>query len=391
MTMKVRILRNLRKSIKQGHPWVYAEAIEPLKSKVDVAQFCQVLDNKGELGWAIYDPHSPLALRMLSTAQAAPNKNYFQALFRRAYTVRQSLRSSSTTAYRLFNGEGDLLPGLVCDVYDKIAVLQFDGQGPSEFWNKQMIADWILGNTHCTTVVEKLRRNASEKGLTLIAGEALAANILEKYTIKENNVLFDVQLEKGQKTGFFLDQRDNRHFVLSRSQNKTVLNLFSYTGGFSVYSGCGGAQHVTSVDISKGAIDCANENWVLNGLNPTQHLGIANDVFDFLKNSNQKWDHVIVDPPSMTHSEEQKKSAQLKYIDVFSQAAQKVKPGGEFSVSSCSSHIDFDAFFEILSESLSISRRKGQILRVSGQGLDHPFPHSCHELRYLKFVHVLLD
>jgi 23S rRNA (cytosine1962-C5)-methyltransferase len=389
--MKIKITRSLRKALKQGHPWVYKEAIEAPKTKVNAAQFCQVVDNKGDLGWAIYDPHGPLSLRFLSTDKKPPGKVHFQQVFAKAYSLRRSLISERTNAYRLFNGEGDLLPGLVCDVYDSIAVLQFDGQGPGEFWNRQWIAEWIVENTPCKTVVEKFRRSMSEKGLHHIFGKEIPGALKENCRILENEAVFAVNLEKGQKTGFFLDQRDNRQFVGSRSQEKSVLNLFSYTGGFSIYAGRGGAKDVTSVDISEGAIKMAEENWALNKLEASRHTGVAEDVFHFLKATDRMWDHIIVDPPSMTHSEDQKQIAKSKYIEAFSEAALKVNSGGEFSLSSCSSHITFEDFFEIISESLSNARRKGQIVRVSGQGIDHPFPHSCHELRYLKFVHLILD
>lgn len=389
--MKIKLVRNLRKSVKRGHPWIYKEAVEPPKSKISKAQFCEVIDGKGELGWAIYDPHGPLCLRMLSTDRKPPGRAFFESRFLKAYTLRGPILSPSTTAYRLFNGEGDLLPGLVCDVYGTVAVLQFDGQGPSEFWDRSMIADWILANTFCTTVVQKFRRSQSEKGVEHISGAPVDADALKHFVVFENGVRFIVNITDGHKTGFFLDQRDNRQFVRSRAHGKSVLNLFSYSGGFSMYAGLGGATEVTSVDIAKDAIELAIKSWTLNELPPAQHTGVSEDVNVFLKATDKKWDHVICDPPSLTHSEDQKQSAMIKYVEFFTAAALKVQRGGELSFSSCSSHITFEDFFEIIEESLSGARRHGQIVRVSGQGIDHPFPYSCHELRYLKFVHLVLD
>ncbi|MCB9073192.1 MAG: class I SAM-dependent rRNA methyltransferase [Bdellovibrionaceae bacterium] len=389
--MKIKIIRNLRKSIKQGHPWVYREAIEGPRKEISKAQLAQVMDGKGELGWAIYDPHSPLALRMLNISKHPPKTEDYYKKFSHALELRKPMVNESTNAYRLFNGEGDRLPGLVCDVYGSVAILQFDGLGPSEFWNREIICDWLLKETSCKSVYEKFRRNQTEKGLQQLAGKPLAEEVLQQWEVRENGHRFLVNLEKGQKTGFFLDQRDNRHFVETRSRGRDVLNLFSYTGGFSIYAGMGGAKHVTSVDLSEGAIELAKQNWSLNGLSASAHTGIAQDVFEFLKNSHKTWDHIIVDPPSMTHSEQQKKAAQGKYIEAFSAAAEKVRPSGELSFSSCSSHIHFDDFFKIIEESLSLAKKTGRIVRVSGQGIDHPFPHVCPELRYLKFVHILLD
>ncbi len=384
--LKVKLSRNLRRTIMQGHPWVYKDAVSS-PGVVDKAQLCCVLDSKGEqLAWAIYDPHSPLSLRILSTQDAPPSAAFFEKRFHQAYQIRNSVRSDMTTAYRLFNGEGDLLPGLICDVYDTTAVVQFDGPGPSEFWDKNLISQWILKNTDCISVVEKTRRSPT-RSTELIAGE----NYNNEPIIKENGVMFKVNLEKGQKTGFFLDQRDNRNYIRQCSAGKSVLNLFSYTGGFSVYAGLGKAKKVASLDVSKGAILSAEENWALNGLDPALHTGLCVDVFEYLNGKPEMWDHIIVDPPSMSHSEDQNAVAKSKYIELFAAAAKRVDKNGELSLSSCSSHISFDDFFEITNECLSIARRKGQILRVSGQGPDHPFPHACHEFRYLKFIHLRLD
>lgn len=374
--LKIKLSRNLRRSIMRGHPWVYADAIVAPGS-IKQAQLAQVLDNKDEIAWGIYDPHSVLALRILSLEKAPPSQRFFEEKFTRAYELRSSLRSTQTNAYRLFNGEGDRLPGLVCDVYHQTAVLQLDGQGPSEFWDKDLIGQWLLKNTGCTSVTEKIRRQSGD-----FDNEVL---------ILENGVKFKVNLEKGQKTGFFLDQRDNREFVRQMSAGQSVLNLFSYTGGFSVYAGLGGAKKVASLDISKGALLLAEENWALNGLDPQLHTSLCVDVFEYLKNQTELWDHILVDPPSMAHAKEQKELAQAKYIELFAAAAKRVRAGGSLSLSSCSSHVGFEDFFKIIEEALSASRRRGQILRVSGQGLDHPFPHVCPELRYLKFVHLVLE
>lgn len=384
--LKIKLSRNLRRTILQGHPWVYKDAVVN-PGTIDRAQIGQVIDSKGEhLAWAIYDPHSPLSLRILSTQDAPPNATFFEKRFERANNLRHSVRSEATNAYRLFNGEGDLLPGLICDVYNKIAVVQFDGQGPTEFWDKNLITQWLLKNTECTSVVEKTRRSPT-RSTELIGGVEYENEV----TIKENGVLFKVNIEKGQKTGFFLDQRENRDHVRRSSAGKSVLNLFSYTGGFSVYAGLGNARKVASLDVSKGAIESSEANWVLNGLDPQKHVGLCVDVFEYLNGEPEMWDHILVDPPSMSHSEDQNAVAKAKYIELFAAAAKRVAKGGELSLSSCSSHITHEDFFEITNECLSQARRKGQILRVGGQGPDHPFPHACHEFRYLKFIHLILD
>jgi 23S rRNA (cytosine1962-C5)-methyltransferase len=384
--LKVRLTRNLRRSILRGQPWVYKEAIAAPPS-IDRAQLCRVSDAKGDLGWALYDPHGPLALRVLSLESPPPTAPYFENRFAQAGALRSSIRSEQTTCYRLFNGEGDLLPGLICDIYGSVAVLQFDGQGPSEFWDRDLISKWLLEKTTCKSVIEKTRRGTAERTIFHVAGEECEKDVV----VRENGAAFHVDLEKGQKTGFFLDQRENRNYVRSISEGQSVLNLFSYTGGFSIYAGLGKAKLVASLDISQGAIESAQSNWELNGLDPAKHQGLCVDVFEYLKNAKELWDHILVDPPSMTHSENQKHAAKLKYIEVFATAARRVRSQGQLSLSSCSSHVSFEDFFEIIDEALSQVRRRGRILRVSGQGPDHPFPHAAPELRYLKFVHLVLE
>lgn len=384
--LKIKLSRNLRRSIKQGHPWIYKDAVIAPSSAVPQAQLAHVTDAKGELAWAMYDPHCPLSLRILSADKAPPNAQTFIKRFEKALQLRHSVQNPHTTGFRLFNGEGDLLPGLVCDVYNNIAVVQFDGKGPGEFWDKNLICDWLLKQSFCKSVIEKTRRS-TDRSIELLGG----ANPEPVVVIKENGVNFKVNLEKGQKTGFFLDQRDNRNYIRQVSRNKSVLNLFSYSGGFSVNAGLGEASRVASLDVSRGAIDLAIENWSLNNLPAARHEGLCVDVFEYLEGAAEMWDHIIVDPPSMSHSENQKSVAVAKYIELFTAAAKRVRTGGELSLSSCSSHVSFDDFFKIITESLSEARRTGQILRVSGQGPDHPFPHACPELRYLKFVHLILD
>jgi len=386
--LKITLNRNLRRTLLRGHPWVYREALSgsPALSSQSEAALCRVQDQKGDLAWGFYDPHSVIAFRLLSLEKSLPEDQFFENLFEKALKIRGGFDPKLTNAFRLFNGEGDLLPGLVCDLYGKVAVLQFDGRGPSEFWNRDLLISWLLKRTLCKTVVEKGRGKGSDS-FCVLAGDAVP----ERVEILENGARFAIDLVRGQKTGFFLDQRDNRAYVREMSRGKRFLNLFSYTGGFSIYAGLGGAFKVRSIDISKGALELSQVSWELNGLNPGDHAFESRDVFDEIQGSAEKWDSVMVDPPSMASSESQKEAATRKYIEVFSAAAKKVNSGGDLYASSCSSHISFSDFFKIIEEALSGARRRGQILRVSGQGFDHPFPHVCPELRYLKFVHLVLN
>jgi 23S rRNA (cytosine1962-C5)-methyltransferase len=333
----------------------------------------------------MFDPQSALAVRMISLQKAPPQTSFFENRLAQAWQLRSHVLSAATNCFRLINGEGDLLPGIICDVYADVAVLQFDGPGPYNFWDPDFMARWLLKNTPCRTVYFKPRHDSRERALEW--GHPLGEGKIQVY---ENNCQFYVDVVHGQKTGFFLDQRDNRNYLKTIAKGQSVINLFSYSGGFSVYAGIGGAQHVTSVDIAQEALDLAEKNWQLNGLNPTQHLNTRANVFEYLKDHRKQYDIAICDPPSLAKAEKHKATAVQKYIETFADSARIVKAGGHLLLSSCSSHIGFNDFQEIITAALSKTRQRAQVLRVSGQGPDHPYPHACEQLRYLKFADLVL-
>lgn len=368
----------------QGHPWIYKDNLA-IPKEANTTSLCKLKDQKNDLiGWGIYSPQSPLAFRLLSLDKNPPNAKLYEELLTKALLLRASLNSEQTNAFRLVNGEGDLMPGFICDVYGSVAVMQFDGQSMYDFWDQDFLAEWLLKSTKCQTVYFKPRHDSNLKSKTW--GEPLNSNLVQ---CRENRCEFLVDIKDGQKTGFFLDQRDNRQYIGQLAQQKTVLNLFCYTGGFSIYAGMNSAKSVTSVDIAQGALDLSQKIWSLNKI-VAQHTPICADVFKYLDNDSEKFDIVICDPPSLAKSENQKQIAMNKYIDTFALAAKKVKPGGHLVLSSCSSHISFNDFDLIASEALSKARKRGQTLRVSGQGLDHPYPQACPHLRYLKFMDLIL-
>lgn len=368
----------------QGHPWIYKDNLS-IPKEVQVTGLCKLKDIKNELiGWGIYSPQSPLSFRLLSLDKNPPNQKYYEDLLAKAKSLRASVINPKSNAYRFVNGEGDLMPGFVCDIYGIVAVMQFDGQSMHEFWDQDFLADWILQNTECKTVYFKPRHDFNLK--PKVWGEALNSYLIQ---CRENGCEFLVDIKDGQKTGFFLDQRENRKYIGQIAKNKTVLNLFSYTGGFSVYAGLNHAKAVTSVDIADGALELSQKIWSLNKIEAS-YKTVCADVFDYLAKDGDKFDIVICDPPSLAKSENQKSLAMNKYIDTFAMAAKRVKSGGHLVLSSCSSHISFNDFELIATEALSKARKRGQTLRVSGQGADHPYPQACPHLRYLKFMDLIL-
>lgn len=377
--------RNLRKNLMQGNPWIYKDNLA-IPKDAQSAGLCKLKDQKNEfIGWGIFSPQGPLAFRLLTLDKNPPNQKYYEELLQNALNIRSMvINFDNTSAFRLINGEGDFMPGLICDVYDSVAVLQFDGQSMYDFWDQNFLADWILKNTNCKTVYFKPRHDSKLKPQTW--GNPLTSNIVQ---CQENGIQFLVDIVDGQKTGFFLDQRENRNYIGKISKQKTVLNLFSYSGGFSLYAGMNHAKSVTSVDIAQGALDLSQKIWSLNKLS-SEHKTVCADVFEYLNNDTQKFDIVICDPPSLAKSESQKEIAINKYIEAFSLAAKKVKSGGHLVLSSCSSHISFSDFEMIANEALSKARKRGQTLRFAGQGADHPYPQACPHLRYLKFIDLVI-
>ncbi|GFR40255.1 hypothetical protein Agub_g827 [Astrephomene gubernaculifera] len=466
------------RSVKRGHPWIFPEVLRELP-KAPAGSLALLKTADGEiLAKGFYDPASKLAFRSLALQRDGKlDEQLVVGRLERAAQLREALfgpKYEETNGFRLINGEGDGLPGLVVDVYDYAAVMKLDGAGAESFYNTEALAAWLMARLpHLRTVFLKYRSSggnqesgsgsgsgsdgegssgspagtaataaaaairsgpskavgrdrgsrdsgaagasapkrattsaalSATKGATgaagaeeggggrgrLLAGEAPVAGVPVRF--KENGVVFQADIVQGQKTGFFLDQRDNRSFVGRLARHKRVLNVFGYTGGFSVYAGVGGASHVTTVDVGRAALQYATANWQLNGLDPNRHEAAAVDAFEFLElaaKAREKWDVVIIDPPSFAASKAAVEKATASYTRLFAAAAAVTSPYGSLSLASCSSHIDSGGFMEICEEALGRSRRQSYVLRAAGQPADHPFPAAASELRYLKFTTYL--
>ena len=306
----------------------------------------------------------------------------------KANQLRLGLDRTVTNSFRLSNGEGDGLPGLIVDIYNNTAVIKHDHPIMESIWDKLEIAKQIVARHPNIECVYLKRRNDDA-----VKGENILGKLAEETIFKENNMLFASNIRDAAKTGFFLDQRDNRHYIKNFTKDKSVLNLFSYTGGFSVFAGAGGARSVTSVDIAKVAIQAVNRNFEINGLK-TQIQNIATDAFAYVEQeikSKAKFDFVITDPPSFAPNEKSVPQATAAYIKIYSDSLRLVKSNGLFAASSCSSHISTQAFLEIAKESFSKSRLRGTIIHLGAQPFDHPFPLVMEELRYLKFALFRVD
>lgn len=394
--LQLRLARELTRDIKRGHPWVFAEALRDLPPAAPGTPAILLDQRRGEpVARGFYDPASPLAFRVCAAEADQPlNEAWAENRLEQALALRRALFDDHTTGWRLFNGEGDGLPGLVGDVYGSAAVLRLDGPGPENFWSAPGVARWAAESLGLKTVFLRQERRHSketpaETGLALV-GSVPAGPI----PFLENDVRFTADIVNGQKTGFFLDQRENRRQMGLVAQSRRVLNVFGYTGGFSVYAGLGGAEHVTTVDLAAPAIETAQHHWALNNLAPGRHSAVTADAFAFLEQAARKkrrWDLVILDPPSFAPSQKAVKTGLAAYRKLIAAGAAVTEPGQLLAAASCSSHIDQAMFLQAAEEGISQARRRGTVLGIFGQPADHPSPLALAEFRYLKFVLFRLD
>jgi 23S rRNA (cytosine1962-C5)-methyltransferase len=391
----IQLNRDLTKLLKRGHRWVFANAFD---EKLKVNSGLAFLRYKDELlGIGICQADTQLRFRLLCLADEpffkknnAPKtlETWANLQWVKAIQLRQSFDLSQTNSFRLINGEGDGFPGLVIDVYGNTAVIKHDHPLMESIWRRDELARRLLVQYPQIECVYLKRKNDDA-----VKGENVVGQLAAETIFKENGLLFASNIRDAAKTGFFLDQRDNRIYLKSFAKDRSVLNLFSYTGGFSVFAGAGGARSVTSVDVAKVAIESVKRNFELNGLG-TKTRDIAGDAFAYVDQeikAKTKFDMVVTDPPSFAPNEKSVPQATAAYIKIFSDSLRLVGPNGMFAASSCSSHISTAAFMDILREAFSKARMRGTLVHMGGQPSDHPFPLAMEELRYLKFALFRVD
>ncbi|MDP2341948.1 MAG: class I SAM-dependent rRNA methyltransferase [Deltaproteobacteria bacterium] len=386
---RVTLKKPLTRHLQNGHPWLWADAIDVPRGTA-TGTVVDVVERDGTfIARGLYDARSPIALRVatLDPDETVDRKFIARRIAEALRARRGVIDPKEVTGFRWMNGEGDRLPGVVVDVYGpgvgaSVAVLRLDGDAVRS-WRDDVVAALVeqgrgIGVTH---VYERAR---GAQGTELHGGPPPSP-----IEIREHGARFAVDVVHGQKTGFFLDQRENRRAIRRISRGLTVANLFAYTGGFSVQAALGGARHVTSVDIAKEAVAAARANFTLNGIDPEQHAFAAVDVFDFLeqaRSEKRKFDLVIVDPPSFAPSERTKDAALKAYRKLNALALDVVAEDGLLASASCSSHIALDPFLDMLRDAAVDAGRPLRVLEVHGQPADHPTSPAFREGRYLKFV-----
>ena len=385
----LRLSRDLVRSLRRGDPWVFADALAELPP-AKAGSFALLEDKRGRIVAAgYYDPESPLAFRACSAERRERvDDAWAEAGLDAAVALRRTVLGPDTTGHRLVNGEGDRLPGLVVDVYGDTAVIKLDGPAPEGFWDAHGVAEAVVDRVGVTRVYQRFRERGGTRGQVLV-GDAPP----DRVEFLEHGLRFAADVVEGQKTGFFFDQRENRAAIGSVAAGRTVLNVFGYTGGFSVYALAGGASHVVTVDLAAPAIADAEANAALNG-GADRHEGVVADAFDYLEQaekSGRTWDVVIVDPPSFAPSRKVADRAAKAYRRLIAAGARVTARGGMLAAASCSSHIGSDEFVGYCEEAIGEARRRGVVLDVRGQPADHPVPLAKLAFRYLKFVLMRVD
>jgi 23S rRNA (cytosine1962-C5)-methyltransferase len=384
-----RLAKPLRARIRAGHPWVYDRAFAASLPAASPGGVVQIADGDGPIALAFADPASPIRARILDPRE--PGVALDGAWTRDRVEAAAARRARDPlligcTGRRLIHGEGDACPGLVVDAYETTAVIVFDGPAAAAFWRPRL-PDVLAGLDRGGAVLEHawLRMNQRTGGKGERGGEAVRGEPPAEIVIAEDEARFAVDVRRGQKTGFFLDQRDNRRTIRRHAAGARVLNVFSYTGGFSLHAALGGAVQVTSVDVARPAIDALAANVTRSSLPLDAHELVAEDAFEFLTRSaarHRRWDLVIVDPPSFAPSERARPSALGAYRRLVQQALDVVEPGGRFALASCSSHVHEPDLLDIVAQVTPLAR-----LRASaGAASDHPVLPAFPEGRYLKFL-----
>lgn len=379
--LKIILKNGKERSLLNFHPWLFSGAIAKIIGTAEEGAIAQVFDAQQQpLAIGHFYPKGSIAVRIFHFGSDVPrlDTDFWAQKIRQAFELRRTLGladSSHTTAYRLVHAEGDNLPGLIVDIYGDTAVLQIQTSGMERIKNEIAAALVLVLDTRLQRIYDK------ENGIYLWQRDP--ADTHDEGIVTEYNLRFYAHWKEGQKTGFFLDQRDNRRLLQSYCAGKTVLNAFSYSGGFSVYALAAGAARVDSVDVSQKAITWANQNVALNG-GSERHRGIAADCFEYLRQIHDEYEVIVLDPPAFAKHKSAESKAAQGYKQINLQAFRHIRAGGFLFTFSCSQVITRDLFRKIVFAAAADSKRKVRIVQQLGQSNDHPINIYHPEGDYLK-------
>lgn len=388
--MKKIILKKGREaSLLRRHPWLFSGAVDKLKGEPGSGESVLLTDNRGSaLAVAAYSPQSQIRARIWSfDTDEAIDENFFSRRINAAIARRQPLLNGpEREACRLIYAESDGLPGLIVDRYGDFLVCQFLTAG-TEAW-KPTIVQLLSQLLPCRGIYERSDvATRSKEGLPETRGVLTGETPPDTVVISEWGCRFGISVQSGHKTGFYLDQADNRCFLKNISADKSVLNCFSYTGGFGIAALRGGARHVTNVDSSASALQQATNNMELNEFNEAQYTNVCDNAFEVLrhmKREHMQFDIVVLDPPKFAEGKSQVTQAARAYKDIALQACSLVSTGGLLFTFSCSGNIDMNLFQKITADAFIDAGRSGQILHYLYQSEDHPIALPFPESLYLK-------
>lgn len=392
-TLAVKLTAKGERSVRNGHPWIFSESIEKLNKKGaagDVAVIFSHSKNK-VLGVGLYDPESPIRIKMIHhQGGATVSEPFFRDKINRAFALRSELLATRTNSYRLLFGENDGFPGLIADVYADVLVIKLYSQIWIPYF--ETLLHLLIEVTNCNTAVLRLSRTLQKLNLEGFQEGMILFGSLENETVPflEHGIHFSANVIKGHKTGYFLDHRANRKRVGELSKGKSVLDVFSYAGGFSVHALANGAREVTSLDISAQALKVAAANADLNTFTGTHHC-IVGDAFEELRkliHDQHRFDVVVIDPPSFAKSQKEISVAKKKYAQLAHLGEKLTARGGLLVLASCSARITADTFFQINKETLQKQPRAFTVQQTTGHDIDHPvsFPEGSYlKCGYYKF------
>ncbi|MFZ5552759.1 MAG: class I SAM-dependent rRNA methyltransferase [Bacteroidota bacterium] len=381
---KVILKKGKERSLERFHPWVFSGAVQHMEGNPAEGDITGVFSAAGKFLGCGHFASSSITVRVLTFDDEVPGEEFFIKRFQNAYLLRKQLNiaeNPQTTCYRLIHGEGDLLPGLICDIYNDVAVLQCHTKGM--YLQRGIISkalQHVLGKKLSAIYDKSAELQHKNTGSV---NEYLFGNHQGETEVKENGHRFLVNWETGQKTGFFLDQRDNRFLLGQYASGKKILNTFCYSGGFSVYALNEDAAEVHSLDSSQKAIDLTEKNTALTGKS-LLHKSIVADAIPYFRNVESDYDIIILDPPAFAKHLSAKHNAIQGYRRLNEEAISKIKSGGLIFTFSCSQAIDAETFSGIIFSAAANTRRKVRVLHKMRQPADHPVNIYHPEGEYLK-------
>lgn len=380
---KVYVCKERGKKVEAGHLWVYRSDIEKCEGEYEPGDVVDILTYKGKfIGRGYINPKSVITVRVLTTIKEEINYDFFYKRINAAWEYRKKV--ADTNSCRVIFGESDFLPALIVDKFSDILVLQSLSLGIDRY--KEMISDILMDIIKPKGIFERSDVNVRElEGMSQHKG-VLRGNFDTTVEMTENGVKFLVDVENGQKTGFFLDQKENRAAIAPFVKGSNVLDCFSHTGSFALHAGLFGAKEVLGIDISQHAVDCATANAKLNNLENICSFKTAN-TFDILRefyDNKTTFDTIILDPPAFTKSKNAVEGAIRGYKEINLRAMKIIENGGFLITCSCSHHIDKELFLDILHTAGIDSKRKIRLIEYRSQSKDHPVLLASEETEYLK-------